>query len=413
MQSSKMETIGISGIFKDELPQQFLNVMSKAGWEYIKHIYEKVIDRYSDNKDKHFSKIFIECLKSVKSWCPRTKYEELNKIKRQYPYLSQIYECTYLSALKEFCRSLYHKELKQRRIIIPVFDDFFVLFLTKISDEDYIQNLTILKYTFDQLMFLFSMLLRSAFMDCIQFISIPPLEQQKNSRKEFHHKPYEQDVESIMSLSEDNLKWHERNQGMNENEYIKDKANIAESVRSFKQKLETSKQSHSDDFSDIKSIKSSQSSRTNMTNQSLKSHRSRKSHVVLVSNIDKLSTLPISHNSQIPQQVQSSQSFQTSQILHNPQTLHTNQPPLHTEQPPLHTEQPPLYTQQPSFQTHSPLQNHQPVQDPQSLQNSQILQTSQPLRSQQIIPKSTKTNSISSANIQQPPVKIPELETDN
>jgi hypothetical protein len=233
------------GMFRDELPQQFLHLMSTTGWKYIKHIYAKVISRYKNHKDKNFNTVFISCLRTVKSWCPRTKYEELAKLKKQYPYVSQIYESCYLEAMNEFCRSLHQKKFKQRRFTIPIFDDFFVLFLGKISDEEYVQNLTILQYTFDQLMFLFSNILRSAFMECIQFISIPPLEE----AVQYNLRPYEQDVESVMSLSEANLKWHDHVQNLKEDDFKRDRADIAESVRSVQNTKIPSSPEYSDSHS--------------------------------------------------------------------------------------------------------------------------------------------------------------------
>jgi len=281
-----------TGIFRQELPQQFLHVMSKAGWEYIKHIYEKVIDRYKDRNDKHFDKVFVACLSTVKSWGPRTKYEELGTLKKRYPYVGKLYEASYLSALQEYCRVLKQKEFRKNKFTIPVFDDFFVLFLGKISDEKYVQDLTILQYTFDQLMYLFSTLLRSALLECIQFISIPAL---KDGSKELvRHSPYEQDVQSIMSLSEANLKWHNQVQALNEREYNKDRQEIAESVilpspsvksrrsQKYRQKQTSPKSDDSKtSHRSHKSLVSHKSNSSHKSNRSHGSHRSEKSHKLI------------------------------------------------------------------------------------------------------------------------------------
>ena len=221
-----------NGMFREELPQQFLSVMAKAGWDYIKHIYSKVLARYTSHTDKHFTRVFIDCLCSVKSWCPQTKYEELTKLKKLYPYLTHLYECTYLSAMKDFCRLVDNSDFKKRRVVIPIFDDFFVLFLTKLSDNEYVQNLSILKYTYDQLLVLIAMLLRSAFFDCIQFISIPALEYNSAPPPPaFQSKPpYESDVASILSLTEDNLKWHNKTIGLDQEQYTVDQQEIAQTI---------------------------------------------------------------------------------------------------------------------------------------------------------------------------------------
>jgi hypothetical protein len=220
-----------NGMFREELPQQFLSVMAKAGWDYIKHIYSKVLARYTSHTDKHFTRVFIECLCSVKSWCPQTKYEELTRLKKLYPYLTHLYECTYLSAMTDFCRLVDNSDFKKRRVVIPIFDDFFVLFLTKLSDSEYVQNLSILKYTYDQLLVLIAMLLRSAFFDCIQFISIPALEYNSAPPPAFQSKPpYESDVASILSLTEDNLKWHNKTIGLDQAQYTVDQQEIAQTI---------------------------------------------------------------------------------------------------------------------------------------------------------------------------------------
>jgi hypothetical protein len=212
-----MQSFAMTGIFREEIPFQFLQLVSKVAWDYISYIFKRVIQKYQSQEDKNFKLVFVKCLTSVKGWCPKTKYQELSKLKKVHPYISEVYEYTYLAALNEFCKTL-NQTRKEKKFTIPVFDDFFVLFLTKVSDADYVQDLKILKYTFEQLMFLFATVLRESFMECIQYISMP----QQNTWK---HAPYDQDVESVMSLTEENLKWH--NQTYPSSEHSRD---MAESV---------------------------------------------------------------------------------------------------------------------------------------------------------------------------------------
>jgi hypothetical protein len=184
-----------TGIYREELPFQFLQIVTEKGRGYVFDIYKLTSTKYNVSVDKNFRPMFVKCLMSVKSWDPKTKYQEVQSVVKKYPYIQQIYEHTYKKTFYEFCKTLHSSP---KVFTIPIFDDFFVLFLTKLVDEPAIQNIDIGKITVDQFLFICMTVTRTCFLECIQYVSLPQI----NS--------YEQETKSVLSLTEANMRMHDR-----------------------------------------------------------------------------------------------------------------------------------------------------------------------------------------------------------
>ncbi len=157
-----------TGVFREESPSLFLSTMCKIAREYYSNIEAKVLQKYKKKDERHFRPTVEQCLRDVFAWCPKTKFMQATRIQELYPSLSQLYEHTYIAILQDFAHNV---DEKYRDYNIPIFAEFYVLFLMKLAQNEFVLAG---KLTDDpeRSCLLIMDILRQAFMDCIQYISL-------------------------------------------------------------------------------------------------------------------------------------------------------------------------------------------------------------------------------------------------
>jgi hypothetical protein len=158
----------ISGVFREESPALFLNLMCKLGRAYYNDIETKVLKKYRSRSERHFLPTLVQCLSDVNMWSPRIKHEFLENILKKNPSLPQLYESTYVGILKNFAHNI---TTSFQEYNIPTFDDFFLLFLMKLADNPFVLQGDLCKSAEISCTVVMS-ILRDSFIECIQFVSM-------------------------------------------------------------------------------------------------------------------------------------------------------------------------------------------------------------------------------------------------
>ena len=181
-----------SGIFAKEIPFHFLHILTNAMWSTLMNLISIVAVKYRPT-DAQFIQLYQKCLNTIQNWCPKTKRQEMSQLMLKYPYIEYFYEYTYFQCLKTIIKSKSGR--LKKRYTVPDIGDFVYLFFVRASRDPRIQNIEFQNYTLDQVMFLFSTILRNVFFECIDYITLP-------SRAEVDEEPR---LGSAMALTEKNL----------------------------------------------------------------------------------------------------------------------------------------------------------------------------------------------------------------
>ena len=155
------------GIYKQELPLQFVKVLCAIATERVSNIVAELQQVYHVS-DPSFMALYQQRLDIPASWCPITKRHEIQAAITTHPCLPYIYEYTYYKALQACLGS---QNLRQT-YDIPILQDFIYLFIARAAAEPRIRSLTIYKLGIDQTLSLFMDIVQTLLMECIQSVSL-------------------------------------------------------------------------------------------------------------------------------------------------------------------------------------------------------------------------------------------------
>jgi hypothetical protein len=181
-------------VFAQEVPFQFLQIVSQEIKSTVSHIKQLVSAKISLN-DSQFLPIYQKCLKTISDWNVQTKEQAFEELRQKFPYIQYLYEYTYF----QFLKNVIGGKL-QNNYTIPTIDELVYLFFVKASDATAIKSLAWENYSWDQLLVLFSTILRQVFLSCIQLLSAQKNEQATSPPILLSPAP------SVMSLTAKNLK---------------------------------------------------------------------------------------------------------------------------------------------------------------------------------------------------------------
>lgn len=160
----------LTGVFREEVPSNFLTLMTSLARSYLGLIETKVLAKYS-NRSEHFREVYLQCLRDINAWSPKLKSDECAKVRSQFPYLPDLYEKTYMSMLREVLQHMLDKKaLAEYKL--PTFDAFYIMFLSKLPEDLDVQQGRVTSMSAEQVTFLFMNIIRSLFMECIAFLSL-------------------------------------------------------------------------------------------------------------------------------------------------------------------------------------------------------------------------------------------------
>ena len=82
------------GIFTEEIPFQFAQIVGNSLWNNLLECYNIVHEKYSIINEI-FNEQYEKCIDVIKDWTIQLKEDEIQQLKIQYPYIQYIYEYTY------------------------------------------------------------------------------------------------------------------------------------------------------------------------------------------------------------------------------------------------------------------------------------------------------------------------------
>jgi hypothetical protein len=167
-----------TGVFAEEYGQIFLHICTTVATDYVDNrCYQQVLDKYATS-DPNFLPMFHGCLDTILTWTLRTKEEEMARMKRNHPLLENAYERSYVAMLSSTVDP--SALASQTTCCIPILDDFMVHFIGRVVVDPSVRAVGSIR-GWDRNVFraLVSNLLRQTFLDCIQYVSVPNIENQR------------------------------------------------------------------------------------------------------------------------------------------------------------------------------------------------------------------------------------------
>jgi len=146
------------GVFVEEIPFQFLNVVSISFFNYL----------YTTIKSSESEPRLI--MDAIPTWTSELKKKNLSDIELTFPYINMLYEKTYFDFMNEIAIAA-QKTIEEDQVSIPAIEEFIHLVYTEASKSDKIRSLEVLNDPADQVLLLMSGFCRQQFYDCINSIT--------------------------------------------------------------------------------------------------------------------------------------------------------------------------------------------------------------------------------------------------
>ena len=168
-----MNKFVFAGVFHEEIPFQFLQMLTMEVMQLVRDIYNRVQHKY-ETQHPRFEDLYHKCVGTIANWDPPKRMEEIDVLVNKYPYINYYYKYTYCQFIKEILKTRLLATSDQ--YTIPAFDDFVFHFYCKCSQDPTFRNpLLCTCYDIDRLLFLCSIVLRATFTEFVEYVTIPQL----------------------------------------------------------------------------------------------------------------------------------------------------------------------------------------------------------------------------------------------
>jgi hypothetical protein len=155
-------------VFRDETAMLFRNAMCTILIDYYTKIEKRVLLKYHDRNSAVFREVVMRGLRDVFNWLPKEKVFYTQEVIKRHPGLPKLYHHTYLAVLQTFAQKI---TTPYENYVIPLFEEYYIVVLTKMAMNEYVLRGDLLK-DFGTACCIITELLRAAFAECIEYISL-------------------------------------------------------------------------------------------------------------------------------------------------------------------------------------------------------------------------------------------------
>ena len=159
-----------SGVFREEIPFYFLQLISTELMNCLRNIYMRVSHKY-DMGTPEGADIFARCVRTIGTWSPSKRDEEMTIILNKYPKIHYYYKYTYYAYIQEILKARVFVKPTDR-YVIGSFEDLVFQFYCIVSEDPNFQDVSIVSLNLDRFLFISSMHLRTVFTEFVEQITI-------------------------------------------------------------------------------------------------------------------------------------------------------------------------------------------------------------------------------------------------